>query len=87
MMAASTAEPPVGASTCTSGNQVWTGHIGILTAKAAKKASKNAELAAALPAGPKNPPKVHLSEAVQDGARQAMLKAKGSKAKAEPVTA
>lgn len=54
---------------------------------AAKKASKNAELAAALAAGPKNPPKVHLSEAVQDGARQAMLKAKGSKAKAEPVTA
>src|SRR3984885_1492203 len=32
-------EPAVGASTCASGNQVWTGHIGILTAKEAKKAS------------------------------------------------
>ena len=40
MMAASTAEPPVGASTCTSGSQVCTGHIGTLTAKAAKKAKK-----------------------------------------------
>ena len=41
MMAASTAEPPVGASTCTSGNQVWTGHIGTLTANAAKKAKNS----------------------------------------------
>ena len=41
MIAASTAEPPVGASTCTSGNQVCTGHIGTLTAKAAKKAKNS----------------------------------------------
>lgn len=41
MIAASTAEPPVGASTCTSGSQVWTGHIGTLTAKAAKKAKNS----------------------------------------------
>ena len=41
MMAASTAEPPVGASTWASGNQVWTGHIGTLTEKAAKKARKS----------------------------------------------
>ena len=45
MMAASTAEPPVGASTCTSGSQVCTGHIGTLTAKAAKKA-KNSRVCA-----------------------------------------
>ena len=32
-------EPAVGASTCASGSQVCTGHIGILTAKEAKKAS------------------------------------------------
>src|SRR3981189_2332704 len=32
-------EPAVGASTCASGSQVWTGHIGILTAKEAKNAS------------------------------------------------
>ena len=32
-------EPAVGASTCASGSQVWTGHIGILTANEAKKAS------------------------------------------------
>src|SRR6201996_9327845 len=32
-------EPAVGASTWASGSQVWTGHIGILTAKLAKKAS------------------------------------------------
>src|SRR5271166_6020334 len=32
-------EPAVGASTCASGSQVWTGHIGTLTAKDAKKAS------------------------------------------------
>ena len=40
MIAASTAEPPVGASTWTSGSQVWTGNIGTLTAKAMKKAMK-----------------------------------------------
>jgi hypothetical protein len=40
MIAARTAEPPVGASTWTSGSQVWTGHIGTFTAKAAKKAKK-----------------------------------------------
>ena len=32
-------EPAVGASTWASGNQVWTGHIGIFTANEAKKAS------------------------------------------------
>src|SRR3984885_991516 len=32
-------EPAVGASTWASGSQVWTGHIGIFTAKDAKKAS------------------------------------------------
>ena len=32
-------EPAVGASTCASGSQVCTGHIGIFTAKEAKKAS------------------------------------------------
>jgi hypothetical protein len=32
-------EPAVGASTWASGSQVCTGHIGILTAKLAKKAS------------------------------------------------
>jgi hypothetical protein len=40
MIAASTTEPPVGASTCASGNQVCTGHIGTLTAKASRKARK-----------------------------------------------
>ncbi len=32
-------EPAVGASTCASGSQVCTGHIGIFTAKEAKNAS------------------------------------------------
>ena len=32
-------EPAVGASTCASGSQVCTGHIGIFTANEAKKAS------------------------------------------------
>ena len=45
MIAASTTEPPVGASTCASGSQVCTGHIGTLTAKAAKKA-KNSSVCA-----------------------------------------
>ena len=34
-------EPAVGASTWASGSQVWTGHMGILTAKEAKKASQS----------------------------------------------
>src|SRR5690349_8972863 len=34
-------EPAVGACTWASGSQVWTGHIGILTAKLAKKASQS----------------------------------------------
>ena len=38
-MAASTTDPAVGASTCASGNHVWTGHIGNLTAKDAKNPS------------------------------------------------
>jgi hypothetical protein len=38
MIAASTTEPPVGASTWASGSQVCTGHIGTLTAKAIRKA-------------------------------------------------
>ena len=38
MSAASITEPPVGASTCASGNQVCTGHIGTLTANAAAAA-------------------------------------------------
>ncbi len=38
-MAARITEPAVGASTCASGSQVCTGHIGILTANEAKKAS------------------------------------------------
>ena len=45
MIAASTADPPVGASTCTSGNQVCTGHIGTLTANAANSA-KNSRVCA-----------------------------------------
>ena len=36
-------EPAVGASTCASGSQVWTGHIGSLTANEARKA-KNAQV-------------------------------------------
>src|SRR5450755_3238812 len=32
-------EPAVGASTCASGNQVWTGHIGTFTANEAKNAN------------------------------------------------
>ena len=33
-------EPAVGASTCASGSQVCTGHIGTFTAKEARKAKK-----------------------------------------------
>ena len=40
-IAASITDPAVGASTCASGNQVWTGHIGIFTAKELKKANHN----------------------------------------------
>ena len=40
MMAARTTDPPVGASTCASGSQVWTGHIGTFTANAIRKARK-----------------------------------------------
>ena len=38
MIAASTTEPPVGASTCASGSHVCTGNIGTLTENAMKKA-------------------------------------------------
>src|SRR6516225_739253 len=38
-MPARMTEPAVGASTWASGSQVWTGHIGTLTAKEAKNAS------------------------------------------------
>ena len=40
-IAAKKTEPAVGASTWASGSQVWTGHIGVLTAKELKKASHN----------------------------------------------
>jgi hypothetical protein len=40
MMAARITEPPVGASTCASGSQVCTGHIGTFTAKARRNAIK-----------------------------------------------
>ena len=39
-IAARITEPAVGASTWASGNQVWTGHIGIFTAKELKKANQ-----------------------------------------------
>jgi hypothetical protein len=48
MMAASTIEPPVGASTCASGSQVCTGHIGTLTAKAARNA-RNSRICGVMP--------------------------------------
>ena len=41
MIAASTTEPAVGASTWASGNQVCTGNIGTLTANAARKAKNS----------------------------------------------
>ncbi len=34
-------EPPVGASTCASGSQVWSGNIGTLIAKASANAAKS----------------------------------------------
>jgi hypothetical protein len=40
-IAASNTDPTVGASTCASGNQVCTGHIGVLTAKELKNANHN----------------------------------------------
>ena len=40
-MPANMTDPAVGASTWASGSQVCTGHIGIFTAKEAKKASHN----------------------------------------------
>ena len=45
MIAASTAEPPVGASTWASGSHVCTGHIGTFTENAAKKARNSATCA------------------------------------------
>ena len=50
MMAASTTEPPVGASTWASGSQVCTGHIGTFTENAAKKA-KNSSVCASMGSG------------------------------------
>ncbi len=44
MIAASTTEPPVGASTCASGSQVCTGHIGTLTAKATQEGEEDQHL-------------------------------------------
>src|ERR1700722_9559897 len=40
MIDARITDPAVGASTCASGSQVWNGHIGIFTAKDAKKANQ-----------------------------------------------
>ncbi len=40
-MPARITDPAVGASTWASGSQVWTGHIGIFTAKDAKNASQS----------------------------------------------
>ena len=44
MIAASTTEPPVGASTWASGSQVCTGHIGTLTAKASEEGEEEQDL-------------------------------------------
>ena len=43
-------EPPVGASTCASGNQVCTGHIGIFTENAARK-PRNSHVWTVIPSG------------------------------------
>jgi hypothetical protein len=40
-MPARITEPPVGASTCASGSQVWTGNIGTLIAKVRAKAANS----------------------------------------------
>src|SRR5471032_842968 len=45
MIAASTTEPPVGASTLASGNHVCTGHIGTLTENAARNAKNSSDCA------------------------------------------
>ena len=50
MIAASTADPPVGASTWASGSQVWTGHIGTFTENAANRA-KNSQTCACFDSG------------------------------------
>ena len=50
MIAASTTEPPVGASTCASGNHVCTGNIGTLTANATRKA-KNSHVCSCIVSG------------------------------------
>ncbi len=47
MMAASITEPPVGASTCASGSQVCTGHMGTFTANAANMAKNSSVCAVA----------------------------------------
>ena len=47
MIAARMADPLVGASTCTSGNQVCNGHIGSFTPKAATKANSSSVCAVA----------------------------------------
>src|SRR5882757_3522704 len=47
MIAASTTEPPVGASTWAAGNHVCTGHIGTLTENAARNA-KNSSVCACI---------------------------------------
>ena len=50
VIAASTTEPPVGASTCASGSHVCTGHIGTLTANARKNAT-NSRICARMASG------------------------------------
>ena len=50
MIAARITEPPVGASTCASGSQVCTGHIGTFTANAARNAT-NTSFCAVSPSG------------------------------------
>ena len=50
MIAARITEPPVGASTCASGNQVCTGTIGTLTANAIRKA-KNIQVCSFIVSG------------------------------------
>ena len=46
MIAASTTEPPVGASTCASGSHVCTGHIGTFTANASEEREEQQHLRA-----------------------------------------
>src|SRR5437588_11241425 len=68
MMAASTTEPPVVASTCASGGQGWASHIGTFTGEEAKQA-KNSSARACNGRGslrrvsmPKLPPDVQYRE-------------------------